>query len=50
MELYEVEVIARITVHGVDEQDAKDRAVTWVEEKTLADEAAWLSCKEKVSK
>ena len=31
MELYEVEVIARITVHGVDEQDAKDRAVTWVE-------------------
>ncbi len=45
MKIYEVEVVTKITIHGIDEQDAEDRAVTWVKERTLADEAAWLSCK-----
>lgn len=49
MQLYEVEVVAKITIHGVDEREAKARAVAWVKEKTLADEAAWLSCKEKTN-
>lgn len=47
MKLYEVEVVTKITIHGVDEREAKARAVTWVKEQTKADEAAWLSCREK---
>ena len=47
MKLYEVEVVTKITIHGTDEQDAKTRAVAWVKEQTKADEAAWLSCREK---
>lgn len=47
MKLYEVEVVAKITIHGVDEREAKARAVAWVKEQTKADEAAWLSCREK---
>ncbi len=49
MKLFEVEVVAKITIHGVDEREAKARAVAWVKEKTCADEAAWLSCKEKAN-
>lgn len=47
MKIYEVEVVAKITIHGTTEMEAKARAVAWVKEKTHADEAAWLSCKEK---
>lgn len=47
MKLFEVEVVAKITIHGTDEQDAKTHAVDWVKEQTKADEAAWLSCREK---
>ena len=47
MKLYEVEVVAKITIHGTDERDAKARAVAWVKEQTKADVAAWWSCKEK---
>lgn len=47
MKLYEVEVVTKITIRGVDEREAKTRAVAWVKEKTHADEAAWLSCKER---
>lgn len=49
MKLYEIEVIAKITIHGVTELEAKERAVTWVKEQTHADEAAWVSCKEKTN-
>lgn len=49
MKLFEIEVVAKITIHGTDEQDAKERAVTWVKEQTHADEAAWVSCKEKTN-
>lgn len=47
MKLYEVEVVVKITVHGTTEMEAKARTVAWVKEKTHADEAAWLSCREK---
>ncbi len=47
MKLYEVEVVTKITVHGATEMEAKARAVAWVKEQTKADEAAWLSCREK---
>ncbi len=47
MKLYEVEVVSKITIHGTTELEAKARAVAWVKEQTHADEAAWLSCKEK---
>lgn len=47
MKLYEVEVVAKITIHGTSELEAKERAVTWVKEQTRADEAALVSCKEK---
>lgn len=47
MKLYEVEVVTKITVHGATEMEAKARAVAWVKEQTKADEAAWLSCKQK---
>lgn len=47
MKLYEVEVVVKITIHGTDEQDARTRAVAWVKEQTDADEATWLSCREK---
>lgn len=47
MKMYEVEVVAKITIHSVDELEAKERAIVWVKEQTQADEAAWLSCKEK---
>lgn len=30
MKLYEVEVVAKITIHGTSEQEAKARAVAWV--------------------
>lgn len=46
MKLYEVEVVAKITIHGTDEQDAKTRAVAWVKEQTDSTEAIWWSCKE----
>lgn len=44
MKLYEVEVVAKIAIHGIDEQDAKTRAVAWVQ--TDSTEAIWWSCKE----
>lgn len=47
MKLFEIEVVAKITIHGTSEMEAKARAVAWVKEQTHADEAAWLSCKEK---
>lgn len=47
MKIYEVEVVTRITIHGTTEMEAKARAVAWVKEQTKADEAAWLSCREK---
>lgn len=47
MKLYEVEVVTKITVHGATEMEAKAHAVAWVKEQTKADEAAWLSCKQK---
>lgn len=47
MKLYEVEVVVKITVHGTTEMEAKARAVAWAKEQTKADEAAWLSCREK---
>lgn len=47
MKLFEIEVVAKITIHGTSEMEAKARAVAWVKEQTKADEAAWLSCKEK---
>ena len=47
MKLYEVEVVAKITIHGTSELESKESAVTWVKEQTHADEAAWVSCKEK---
>lgn len=47
MKIYEVEVVTRITIHGTTEMEAKARAAAWVKEQTKADEAAWLSCREK---
>lgn len=47
MKLYEIEVVAKIAVHADSALQAKACAVAWVKEKTHADEAAWLSCKEK---
>lgn len=47
MKLFGIEVVAKITIHGTSEMEAKARAVAWVKEQTHADEAAWLSCKEK---
>lgn len=47
MKLFEIEVVAKITVHGITEMEAKARAVAWVKEQTKTDEAAWLSCREK---
>lgn len=47
MKLFEIEVVAKITIHGTSEMEAQARAVAWVKEQTHADEAAWLSCKEK---
>ena len=47
MKLFEVEVVVKITVHGTTEMEAKARAVALVKEQTKADEAAWLSCREK---
>lgn len=47
MKLFEIEVVAKITIHGTSEMEAKARAVALVKEQTQADEAAWLSCKEK---
>lgn len=49
MKIYEVEVVVKITVHGTTEMEAKARAVAWAKEKTHADEAAWVSCKEKTN-
>lgn len=44
MKAYEVEVIAKITVHADNALQAKEWAVRFAKEH--ADEAAWLSCKE----
>lgn len=49
MKLFEIEVVAKITIHGTSEMEAKARAVAWVKEQTHSDEATWLSCKEKTN-
>lgn len=49
MKLYEVEVIAKITIHGTTELEAKVSDVNFVKEKIHADEAVWLSCREEVT-
>jgi hypothetical protein len=46
MKLYEVEVVAKITVNADSALQAKERAVVWTKEKMKTEEATWLSCEE----
>lgn len=46
MKLYEVEVVARITVNADSPQQAKECAVVLTKEKMETEEATWLSCEE----